>query len=83
MARFNPIHPTARLFEVSTRTIENWHEKGYITAYRDGTGPLLYDSEEIERALASRPRSQMRDGRRRGEKGRIVPMPVVAEGSDQ
>lgn len=78
MARFNPISPTARLFQVSTRTIENWHEKGFIAAYRDGSGVLQYDSEEIERALAARPRTQMRDGRRRGPRGRIVPMPIQA-----
>jgi len=79
MARFNPIEPTARLFQVSTRTIENWHEKGYIAAYRDGSGKLHYDADEIERALASRPRTEMRDGRKRGAKGRIVPMPVIDE----
>lgn len=79
MARYNPKQLTARWFNVSERTIENWHAAGYITGYSDGTSTLLYDLDEIERALASRPRTQMRDGRRRGPSGRVVPLPIVPE----
>ncbi|WP_308799541.1 hypothetical protein [Agromyces silvae] len=69
---------TARFFEVSESTVDNWHSRGYIVAYRRGAGELLFDLDEIEEKLSTMPRSKMRDGRLRG-KGRVVALPIVAE----
>ncbi|WP_345801938.1 hypothetical protein AAIB33_02185 [Microbacterium sp. AZCO] len=77
-ARYRRLGETAKHFAVSERTVENWHERGYITAFRGADNRLYYSIEEIELALAARPRSEMRDGRRRGKHGRIVPLPVEA-----
>ncbi|WP_062203985.1 hypothetical protein [Demequina salsinemoris] len=79
MARYLKKPVVAHYFNVSERTVSNWHGSGYINGYRDGTGEVLYDLDEIEHALKVRPRTQMRDGRVRGARGRIVPMPVEAE----
>lgn len=76
MAMPQPCSVCAEHFKVSTRTILFWHEKGYITGYRGPRGAVYYDIDEIEHQLRRRPRSEMRDGRRRGL-GRIVAMPVV------
>ncbi|GAA1161496.1 hypothetical protein F6W69_06045 [Microbacterium oxydans] len=74
---------TARHFLVHPNTIENWLSRGYIRAFRlNGTGPLLFDLDEIERAFKVYGPSKMRDGRKRGAKGRVVAV-VVAEGGDQ
>jgi len=79
MPRFRSTAEAADHFKVSTRTILNWHEVGYITGFRASTGVIKYDIDEIEYALQRHSRAQMRDGRRRGPLGRIVPMPVTAE----
>jgi len=75
----------ARFFQVGTDTITNWLHRGYIRAYRiDGVRALQYDLDEIERAFKVYGPARMRDGRKRGAKGRVVPLVVVAsEGSDQ
>lgn len=77
-----PVGETARHFQVSTTTIENWLHRGFIRAYRvDGQRTLLYNLDEIDRAFRVHS-PKMRDGRRRGAKGRVVAV-VVPEGSDQ
>lgn len=64
---------TARHFLIHTNTLDNWLSKGYVRAYRaNGAGPLLYDLDEIETALVRIGRRKMRDGRRRGARGRVV-----------
>lgn len=60
----------------STRTIELWLRKGYITGYRDGHGTLKFHLEAVELAMSLQP-YKMRDGRTRGS-GKIVPMPIQA-----
>lgn len=74
---------TARYFLIHPNTLENWLSRGYIRAFRlDGSGPLLYDLDEIERAFKLHGPRKMRDGRKRGAKGRVVAV-VTAEASDQ
>lgn len=71
---------TIEHFLISDETLFNWHEKGYIKAYRPtGGGPLLYDWAEIEQALLDNP-GRMRDGRKRGPRGKVLPiqLPKVA-----
>lgn len=74
-SRFAPRAETATYFQVSESTIENWHERGYIAAYRSGSRTLLYNLDEIEAKLRAMPRSKMRDGRSR-RMGRIVALPI-------
>lgn len=62
----------ARHFQVTEQTVTNWHERGYIIGYKADARTILYDIDEIERALKIYPRSRMRDGRRLGSKGRVV-----------
>lgn len=74
---------TARHFMVHPATIENWHGHGYVRAFRlDGTGPILFDIDEVERAFKVHG-SKMRDGRRRGAKGRVLPVVVAEPEGDQ
>ncbi len=69
----------AREVQVHPATVENWLGRGYIRAYRvNGTGPILFDLDEVERAFSMLGPKKMRDGRRRGAKGRVVPIAVVA-----
>jgi hypothetical protein len=70
--RFKSRAQTARYFQVSTRTVANWHAAGYIVGYKVNSGSIQHDLDEVEQALRTHPRSQMRDGRRLGTKGRIV-----------
>lgn len=73
---------TAQFFQVHSATVDNWLGKGYIRAYKlNNSGPLLFDIDEIERAFKLYGPRKMRDGRRRGAKGRVVPLAVVAETS--
>lgn len=66
-------------FKVHPRTIQNWLGQGFITGYRLATGEIVVDIDEIERELASRSRSQMRDGRKPyGPKMRVVAVATVA-----
>ncbi len=63
---------TAEHFRVSAATIDNWHGRGYLKAYKiDNTRTLYFDLDEIERAFIQQG-SKMRDGRRRGAKGQVV-----------
>ena len=66
---------TANHFQVTEQTVTNWHERGYIIGYKVDSRTILYDLDEIERALRFYPRSKMRDGRRLGSKGRVVVLP--------
>jgi hypothetical protein len=70
---------------VSPDTIVNWHHRGYIRAYRlAGIRGLHFDLDEIERGFKTFGPGKMRDGRKRGARGRVVPVVVVVpEGSDQ
>ncbi|WP_336628810.1 MULTISPECIES: hypothetical protein [unclassified Microbacterium] len=73
----------AQFFQVGEETVVRWRNLGYIRAYRlDGRRALQYDLDEIERAFKTQGPRKMRDGRKRGAKGRIVRL-IVAEGSDQ
>lgn len=67
----------AKITLTHPRTVEGWHEKGYITGYRRrGGGVILFDIREVERELKRRPRTQMRDGRRKGDHGVVVELPA-------
>lgn len=81
-SRLGTLAETARFFQVSPRTIENWHERGYIVGYRTTSREIRFDLDEIELKLTTMPRSKMRDGRRRGRRGRVVVLPVVVEAVD-
>ncbi|KRB38817.1 helix-turn-helix domain-containing protein [Microbacterium sp. Root180] len=72
---------TARHFMVHPATVENWLSRGFIRAFRvDGAGPILFDIDEVDRAFKVHA-PKMRDGRRRGARGRVVAI-VVPEGSE-
>jgi len=43
-----------RAFGVTTATILAWHRRGWIPSYRAGRRPVLFDLDEVRRALASR-----------------------------
>lgn len=64
--------------QISSRTADLWHSKDYITGYLDEGGSLVYNLEEVELAIALSG-GRMRDGRKRGKKGRVVPKPVRVE----
>ncbi|MFB4350432.1 hypothetical protein [Microbacterium sp. CR_7] len=66
----------AATIQRSTRTIELWLRKGYITGYRDEDGTLKFHLEAVELAMSLQP-FKMRDGRKRGS-GTVVPMPIQA-----
>lgn len=79
-ARLRNATGAAAHFLVSSTTIENWLNRGYIRGYRvDGSRQVHYNLDEIERALKVHGPNKMRDGRRRGA-GRVVrAVTVVAE----
>ncbi|CAN7443282.1 hypothetical protein LJR042_002866 [Microbacterium maritypicum] len=81
--RFRNAEGAASHFMVTAETLTNWHHRGYIRGYRiEGVRGIQFDLDEIERAFKVYGPSKMRDGRRRGAKGRVVAV-VVAEGGDQ
>ena len=57
MSRKFASKPTvARLHDVTTRTVTNWHAAGFITGYKvPGRSGLLFDVDEVARAVASNP----------------------------
>ena len=79
MARYLTKAELAAELQVGLRTIDSWHSRGLITAYRDDNRVLRFNLAAVELAMAMNPH-KMRDGRRRGVAGKIVPMPVEAEG---
>lgn len=83
--RLRNLADTAEYAQVHPATVESWHGKGYISAYKlNNSGPILFDLDELERAFKTYGPQKMRDGRRRGAKGRVVPLAVVVtEGADQ
>lgn len=83
--RLRDLAGTAAYAQVHPATVESWHGKAYITAYKvNNAGPIMFDLDELERAFKLFGPHKMRDGRRRGAKGRVVPLAVVVtEGADQ
>lgn len=77
MARYLSKAELAAVIQRSPRTLDNWHSRGYITAFRSSDGTLLFDLDAVELAMRMRP-FEMRDGRKRGAHGSIVPLPVSA-----
>ena len=76
--RLRDMAGTAEYAQVHPATVESWHGKGYITAYKlNNSGPIMFDLDELERAFKLFGPQKMRDGRRRGAKGRVVPLAVV------
>lgn len=83
--RLLPQPRLAQTVQVGTETVTNWLHRGYIKGYRvEGTRVLHFDLDEVERAFKIYGPAKMRDGRRRGAKGRVVRAVIVpAEERDQ
>ena len=78
MATYLSKSALAAHLQISSRTADLWHSKDYITGYFDDDEGLVYNLEEVELAIAMS-NGRMRDGRKRGKKGRVVPKPVRVE----
>lgn len=57
MSRKFASKPTiARLHDVTTRTVTNWHGAGFITGYKiPGRTGLLFDVDEVAQAVRTNP----------------------------
>jgi hypothetical protein len=77
MATYLSKSALAAHFHINPRTVDLWHSKGFITGYVGDEG-IEYNLEAVELAMRMNPFS-MRDGRKRGKQGRVVPKPVQAE----
>lgn len=82
MARYVTKAELAAHFQVSTRTVDSWHGRGFVTGYRDLDGAMRFNLQAVELAMRMNPFS-MRDGRKRGKRGVVVPMPVPGEGASE
>jgi excisionase family DNA binding protein len=54
----------ARRLRVTRATIHAWHRRGWIPCLRAGRRPVLFDSQEVEKALRER---ALRKGASRAE----------------
>jgi hypothetical protein len=75
--RYKTYSDAADHFTCGPRAVERWVREGWVAGYRDATGTIFVDLDEIEAAFAA---GKMRDPRKRyGSKARIVPLPIVRE----
>lgn len=81
MATYLSKSALAAHLQINPRTVDLWHSKGFITGFVGDAG-VEYHLEAVELAMSMNPFS-MRDGRKRGARGRVVPKPVRAEVVDQ
>lgn len=44
----------ARQLNVTVATVHGWHRRGWIPCLRAGQRPVLFDPDEVERALRER-----------------------------
>ena len=51
----------ARQLGVTVPTIHAWHRRGWITCLRAGHRPVLFDPDDVERALRARGAEKGRD----------------------
>ncbi|MBF4591261.1 hypothetical protein [Curtobacterium sp. VKM Ac-1395] len=75
--RYKTYPSAADYFQCGPRAVERWVREGWVAGYRDTTGTIFVDLDEIEAAFAA---GKMRDPRKRyGSKARIVPLPRIPE----
>ncbi|TSD12601.1 hypothetical protein [Curtobacterium sp. KBS0715] len=75
--RYRTYAGAADYFTCGPRAVERWVREGWVAGYRNTTGTIFVDLDEIEAAFAA---GKMRDPRKRyGSKARIVPLPITRE----
>jgi excisionase family DNA binding protein len=82
MDRKAPRRLAASHYGVTVRTIDAWISKGYIRAWRIGNGAIVVDLNDVDEALKTHTRMEMRaSANRYGPDARIVDAPniVMAE----
>ncbi|MBT1621523.1 hypothetical protein KK101_02350 [Curtobacterium flaccumfaciens pv. oortii] len=75
--RYKTYTDAADYFQCGPRAVERWVREGWIAGYRDASGTIFVDLDEVEAAFQA---GKMRDPRKRyGSKARIVPLPIVRD----
>lgn len=75
--RYKTYADAADYFQCGPRAVERWVREGWVAGYRNATGIIFVNLDEIEAAFAA---AKLRDPRKRcGSKARIVPLPIPRE----
>lgn len=75
--RYKTYFDAADHFTCGPHAVERWVREGRVAGYRNATGTIFVDLDEIEAAFAA---GKMREPRKRyGSTARMVPLPITYE----